>query len=95
MALAQTLGVDIFSSHGKVALVDGRKGQQLKRSCSEVSWVIGSSPGDRNNRQTRKNRLHCEVSAGVWNRESGGRAGAVMVHASPPVALSQESTAGA
>jgi hypothetical protein len=52
--------------------------------------VIGSSRVTGRNRQTRKNRLRCEVSAGAWNRESGDRAEAVAVHVSASLALSQE-----
>jgi len=95
VAIAQTLGVDIFFSSGKLAFVDGRKGTATKRSRPEVNRAIGSSRVTGPNCQTRKNRLRCEVSAGVWNRESGDRAEVVAVHASASLAPSQELSSGA
>jgi len=72
-----------------MAFVDGRKGQATNSSQSEVSRAIGSLRRLVGGCQTRKNRLHCEVSAGVWNRESGDRIGGcdgACVHAADSLA---------
>jgi hypothetical protein len=94
-AIAPTLGVDIFSSSGKVALVDGRKGQQQIRSCSEVSWVIGSIQATGTTAGPEKTDCVARCQPGFGTRESGDRAKVVAVHASTLLALSQERAARA